>query len=72
MSDKPRPWPTQAMWARDGAAEALCAAIRQLEPLVGGRVMTESERLRRAALALAELQKALRLLVQVGARARME
>lgn len=50
------------------AAEAAVMAIRALEPVVcGERMMTESERLHRAAVALNALQTIVRLLESVGA-----
>lgn len=68
MSDKPRPWPNTAKEARDRAAEAAVAGIRALEPVVEGeRSYTETERLRREALALNSLQTIARLLESVGA-----
>ena len=68
MSDRPRPWPNNAREARDRAAEAAVAGIRALEPVVEGeRSYTETERLRREALALNSLQTIARLLESVGA-----
>ena len=68
MSDRPRPWPNVAKEARDRAAEAAVEGIRTLEPLLkDGSGMTETEKLRRAAVALNALQKIARLLESVGA-----
>lgn len=66
---KARPWPTQAMWARDGAAESLIEVVRALEPVVAGeRQISETEIIRRTARALAQANKALRILTEAGAR----
>ena len=67
MSDKARPWPNVAKEARDRAAEAAVEGIRALEPLVSGKDLTETEKLRRAAVALNALQRIARLLESVGA-----
>ena len=72
MSDKPRPWPNVAREARDQAAEAALRAVRALEPVVRGeRAFTETERLRREAVALAAAQTIAMLLSQVGAPVRL-
>ncbi|NMC84318.1 MAG: hypothetical protein GYA58_03430 [Anaerolineaceae bacterium] len=72
MSDKPREWPNVARSARDLAAEAAVNGILALEPVVTGeRVMTESERLRREAVALNSLQRIARALESVGAPTRV-
>ena len=66
---KARPWPTQAMWARDRAADALVSVVRALEPVVASaRPMTENETVRRTAIALAKANEALRILAEAGAR----
>lgn len=70
MSDKPRPWPNNAMDARDRSAEAASEGARLLEPLVNGEQFTETERLRREARALNLFQRILRLLEGVGAKTR--
>jgi len=68
MTTPPGRWPNVASRARDGAAEALVEAASQLESLVqSDRPMTETERLYRAARALAAVEKALRYLESVGA-----
>lgn len=65
---KPREWPTHAMWARDGSAEVLKEAIHHLELVVcGDRPLTETEKIRREASALAKIHQALRILESVGA-----
>lgn len=66
---KARDWPNNARENRDRAAEALNDAVRELAPLVVGRVQFDrSEILRRQASALYAMQTALRLLEQVGAQ----
>ena len=70
MSDKPRPWPNVAREARDQAAEAAVEGIRMLTPVVEGREMSETEKLRRTALALNRLMKIARLLEMAGAPTR--
>ena len=70
-ANRARPWPTKAAWARDDAAQALTEAARQLEPVVAGeRQISETEIIRRTARALAAVEKAIRILAQVGAQAR--
>ena len=70
-ANRARPWPTKAAWARDDAAQALTEAARQLEPLVAGeRQISETEIIRRTARALAAVEKAIRILAQVGAQVR--
>lgn len=69
MSDRPREWPNRARWARDLAAEEALCGIKALEPMVvGERLMTESEILRRAATALNCFQRIARTLENVGAQ----
>jgi hypothetical protein len=69
MSDKPREWPNRARWARDLAAEDAQCGIMALETIVlGERLMTESETLRRVATALNCLQRIVRTLESVGAQ----
>lgn len=68
MPDQPRPWPNNALHARDDSAEAAAEGVRLLEPLVMGKQeFSETERLRRDAGALNLFQKILRLLESVGA-----
>jgi hypothetical protein len=57
--------------ARDRAAEEAVAAIVALEPVLAGEhTFTETDRLRREALALKALYKIARLLEGVGASTR--
>jgi hypothetical protein len=57
---------------RDQAAEAAVRAVRALEPVVRGeQAMTETERLRREATALAAVQKIAALMIEAGAPVRM-
>jgi hypothetical protein len=71
MSDKPLRWPNVAAEARNRAAEEAVKAERALTPLVEGeRAFTETERLRREAIALNAVQMISRLLEGVGAPTR--
>lgn len=73
MSHTARPWPNNAAWARDSAAEALIKIIRQLAPLVvGDEDMTHGEQLRHISVALHSAYEGLRDLEQVGAQTRKE
>ena len=67
---KARLWPNAAAWARDDAADELVVAIHALTPLVAGEAFDRTETLRRQAVALASVQKALRCLERVGAKTR--
>lgn len=70
---KSREWPNKAKEARDRAAEEAVRGIRALRPLVmNGRDFTETERLRRTAMALNALQTIARFLEGVGAQTRPE
>lgn len=72
MSER-RPWPNSALWARDDAAQSLAEAVRMLEPVVAGeRQISETEMIRRTARALAAVERAIRVLVQVGAQVRID
>jgi hypothetical protein len=63
-----REWPNAALDARDRAAEGAVEAIRALEPLVLRYAdLTESEKIRRAAVGLNACQRIARLLESVGA-----
>ena len=65
---KPREWPNRAKDARDRAAEELQRALRELSPVVTGDLrFSETEALRRQAVALVSVQAALRHLESVGA-----
>ncbi len=75
MSDKAKLWPShgRAPEARNRAAEEAVVGIRALKPLVlGGRTFTETERLRREAVALSALQTIARLMENQGAPTRPE
>jgi hypothetical protein len=68
MSDKPRPWPNVRKEERDQAAEAAVTGIRALAPLVmAERRFTETEILRRQAVALSSLHRIARLMGDAGA-----
>jgi hypothetical protein len=67
MATRPKPWPHNAQFARDGAAESVQAAVRHLTPLLNSR---DDLVLARCGLALASLQLALRHLEAVGASTR--
>ena len=64
---KPRPWPNNAREVRDRCAEDAVWGIRLLRPLVAGERFTESERLRRQALALSLFHDIARRLQGAGA-----
>ncbi len=66
---KPRHWPNNAKEARDRSAEEASRALRVIEPLLEKEV-TETERIRRLAIAIHSLQTILRLLESVGAQTR--
>lgn len=70
---KAREWPNRAREARDRAAEEAVRGIRALRPLVSdGRRFDDTERLRRAAVALDALQTIARFLESAGAQTRPE
>ena len=66
---RPRQWPNNAKEARDRSAEEAIRALRAIEPLLEKEV-TETERIRRLALAIHALQTILRLLEREGAQTR--
>ncbi|MAT45337.1 MAG: hypothetical protein CL609_23660 [Anaerolineaceae bacterium] len=70
MSHKPRPWPNVAKEARDRAAEEAMVVLTNLKPLLSGTTVTETERIRRLALAMDAAQTCLRHLESVGAQTR--
>lgn len=70
MSDKPRDWPNIAKEHRDQAAEEAVRAIKLMTPIVEGAHMSDTERLRREAIALHNLERIARLLEAVGAPTR--
>jgi hypothetical protein len=68
VSNPPRPWPNVAKEVRDRAAEAAAHGIREMEPLlIAWTELTETEKLRRVATGLNDLQRIARLLESVGA-----
>lgn len=67
MATKPKRWPNQMAWARDNAAEACQAALRQIQPLLNHRDITV---VARAGIASSHLQEALRNLEHAGAATR--
>ena len=68
---KPREWPNRAKEARDRAAEELQRAVRELSPVITRELRFEkTEVVRRQAVALLSVQKALRHLESVGAQTR--
>ncbi len=66
---KPREWPNNAKEARDRSAEEAIHALRALEVLLEKEV-TETEKIRRLAIAVHALQTILRLLEREGAQTR--
>jgi hypothetical protein len=66
---KARQWPNNAKEARDRSAEEAARALRAIEPLLEKEV-TETEKIRRLAIAVSALQTILRLLEGAGAQTR--
>lgn len=66
---KPREWPNSAKEARDRSAEEAARALRMLEPLLE-KETTETEKIRRLAIAINSLNTILRLLESAGAQTR--
>jgi len=66
---KPREWPNSAKEARDRSAEEAIRALRAIEILLE-REVTETEKIRRLAIAVNSLQTILRLLESEGAQTR--
>ena len=64
---RPRPWPNNAREARNRCAEDAMRGIRLMRPVVAGERFTESERLRRQALALSLFHDIARRLAAAGA-----
>lgn len=64
-----RPWPNSAKEARDRSAEEAARALRAIEPLIEKEV-TETEKIRRMAIAINSLNTILRLLESAGAQTR--
>ena len=69
MATKPRDWPNNAKEARDRSSEEAQRGITALRPMLQGSV-TETERVRRVAIALDSLNTIARLLESVGAQTR--
>jgi hypothetical protein len=71
MTNKPRDWPNVARDARDEAATEAMRGIRALGPIVRNeRPVTETDRLRGEATALASLQRIAWLMAYAGAPVR--
>ena len=66
---RPRQWPNNAKEARDRSAEEAIRALKAIEPLLEKEV-TETEKVRRIAIAVNCLQTILRLLEREGAQTR--
>lgn len=66
---KPREWPNSAKEARDRSAEEAIRALKSIEILLEKEV-TETEKIRRLAIAVNSLQTILRLLEREGAQTR--
>lgn len=66
---KPRHWPNDAKDARDRSAEEAIRALRAIEPLIEKEV-SETEKIRRLAIAIHAIQTILRLLEYAGAQTR--
>lgn len=64
-----RDWPNGAKETRDRSAEEIARALNAIEPLLD-REVTESDKLRRLAVAVTSMQRALRLLERAGAQTR--
>lgn len=71
MSDKPKPWPHQAMWARDESAELADEIYRQLSTLIEEWfLIDETTKMQITALAMKKAQTICRKLESVGAQTR--
>jgi len=66
---KRRDWPNGAKEARDRSAEEAIRALNAIKPLLEKEV-TETEKIRRLAIAVSCLQTILRLLEREGAQTR--
>ncbi len=66
---KAREWPNGAKEARDRAAEEAARGLRAVEPMLD-REMTETEKIRRLAIAINSFQTILRMLEREGAQTR--
>lgn len=66
---RPREWPNAAKEARDRSAEEAIRALKAIQPLLEKEV-TETEKIRRLAIAVSCLQTILRLLERAGAQTR--
>ena len=67
MTTKPRDWGNNAKEARDRSAEEAVTGLRALSPLLQEQY-TETERLRRVAIAINAFQMILRFLEREGAQ----
>lgn len=63
-----RPWPNEAMAARDRAAELVNESYAALKPLLEGRQIPEAQQVRCLAAVACNLQHTSRLLESCGAR----
>ena len=63
-----RPWPNEAMAARDRAAELANESSTLLKPLLEGKPIPEAQQVRCVAVAAMNLQHICRLLESCGAR----
>lgn len=68
MTTQPREWPNKAMEIRDRSAEEAIRGLRAVRSLLAEKEVTETERMRRLAIAIDAFQTILRLLESVGAR----
>jgi hypothetical protein len=64
-----RLWPNSAKEARDRSAEEAMRGLRAIEPMLD-REMTETEKIRRLAIAVSSFQTILRMLEREGAQTR--
>jgi len=70
MATRAREWPNNAREARDRSAEEAARGLRATLALLEGREMTETEKVRRIAIAVSAFQTILRLLENQGAQTR--
>ena len=67
----PKTWPYLAAQQRNAAAEEAMKIARNLRPLVEGETFTQTERLRRQAIALSAAERILGLMLEAGAPVRV-
>jgi hypothetical protein len=68
MTTKARAWPNNAREARDQAAEQAARGLRIIRPLLTETEVTETEKIRRIAIATDAFLTILRMLESVGAQ----